>query len=450
MSARRTIGTAIGVLVALGVGGLGFIAWSMHHAPALPAQPALQVSAATLLTQPIPDGTNAEQLRRGQYLLRTGDCISCHVSADGKSLAGGAGLNTPFGVIYSANISADPHTGIGGWTPDQFYHAMHDGIGIRGERLYPAFPYPWFTHVARADDDAMFAYLKTMPATDYTPPANALPFPFNIRPTVAGWDVLFLKKNEFVENTSQSKEWNRGAQIVNGLGHCGACHTPKNALGADKRSQAFEGGVLNNMVAPDLTANERTGLGRWSVEEIAEYLHSGRNARANAGGPMADVVTFSTSLMNEEDVHAVAVYLKSLAARSDDAWQQPSPDVMKTGAEIYTDACASCHLQNGVGQPKTFPPFGGNSVVQQDDPTGVLHLILAGSRTGPGATRPTALSMPSFAWKLNDREVADVATYIRNSWGNRASAASADAAKQMRARLGLNTEHLTDNSSDRQ
>src|SRR6185312_4565616 len=204
-------------------------------------------------------------------------------------------------------------TGIGGWTPEQFYRAMHDGIGAGGERLYPAFPYPWFTHVARADDDAMLAYLKTMPAADYTPPANRLPFPFNIRAAVAAWDLLFLKKGEFTEDPSQSKQWNRGAQIVNGLGHCGACHTPKNSLGADKRSHAFEGGVLDNMVAPDLTSTERTGLGRWSVEDIAEYLHTGRNARANAGGPMADVVTFSTELMSDDDIQAIAVYLKSLA-----------------------------------------------------------------------------------------------------------------------------------------
>jgi mono/diheme cytochrome c family protein len=449
MSTRRTIFGAIGIVVLLGIGLIGFIAWKMRHAAATPAQPALQVSAATLFTQSIPDGPNAEQLRRGQYLVREGDCISCHLSVDGKSLAGGIGLNTPFGVVYSENISADPHTGIGNWTPDQFYHAMHDGIGILGERLYPAFPYPWFTHVAREDDDAILAYLKTLPAADYKPPAPELPFPLNVRATVAGWDWLYLNKDAFAKDANQSDEWNRGAQIVNGLGHCGGCHTPKNALGADKRSHAFEGGVLDNWVAPDLTENEHTGLGRWNVDEIAEFLHTGRNARANAGGRMADVVTFSTSLMREQDVHAIAVYLKSLAARTEVAPAQPPAEAMKTGAQIYVDACASCHLQDGVGQPRTFPPLGGDTVVQQDDPTGVLHIIMAGSRTGPGATRPSPLSMPSFAWKLDNQEIADVATYIRNSWGNRAAPVSADAAEQIRGRLKLGSERMTDNSSDR-
>jgi mono/diheme cytochrome c family protein len=438
------------ILVAVVVVAGVLLAWNMRNVEALPAQPATPVAAATLLTQPIADGTpNADQLRRGQYLVRLGDCMSCHATVKGKPLAGGLGLNTPFGVIYSSNITSDRETGIGNWTSDQFYRAMHDGVGAHGQNLYPAFPYPWFTRISRADVDDILAFLKTTPPVNYTPPANRLPFPLNVRAAVGGWNLLFLKKGEFKPDPSQSEEWNRGSYLVNGLGHCAACHTPKNALGADDTHRDFHGGVLDAFVAPDLTANPRTGLGNWSEDDITEYLRTGRNAHAGAGGPMADVITYSTSLMNDRDLHAVAVYLKGLPASPSDTPAQPEPGVMKRGAAIYSDACASCHLAKGEGQPRFFPPLGNNAVVQQADPTGVIHLILAGGRTGPSPTRPSPLTMPSFAWKLSDQEVADVATYLRNSWGNQAASVPASKVSALRKQLGLQTDRLTDNSGDR-
>jgi mono/diheme cytochrome c family protein len=424
-------------------------AWNMQHVPALPAQPAVSVAAATLLTQPIADEiANAAQIRRGQYLVRTGDCLSCHLAPGGDAFAGGLGLNTPFGVIYSSNITSDKNNGIGDWTPEQFYRAMHEGIGDRGKHLYPAFPYPWFTHISREDDDAILAYLKTTPPIDKAPPANLLPFPFNIRTIVAGWNLLFLKTTPFAPDPSQSAEWNRGAAIVNGLGHCGACHTPKNMLGADKSREQFHGGVLENFVAPDLTGNTRTGLGSWSIDDITEYLRSGRNARASAGGPMAEVVTFSTSLMSDEDLRAIATYLKTQTASATETPANADSVSIKRGAEIYSDACSSCHLGDGAGQPRLFPPLGNNAVVQQSNPAGLLHIVLAGSRAGPTTSRPSPLTMPSFAWKLSDQEVADVTTYLRNSWGNQASSVSVDMARKSRAQLGLQTVRLTDNSGD--
>jgi mono/diheme cytochrome c family protein len=245
-----------------------------------------------LLRQPIPDTTpNAEQLRRGQYLTAAGDCMSCHLRDGGEPLAGGLGLNTPFGVIYTPNITSDKETGIGNWTADQFYQAMHKGIDDEGSNLYPAFPYPWFTLVNREDDDAILAFLKTTPAVKYTPPGNHLIFPLGNRFMVKGWNLLYLNSNEFKADPSQSPEWNRGAYLVNGLGHCGGCHTPKNSLGADKSGRAFQSGTLDNWVAPDLTANDRTGLGAWSIDDVTEYLATGRNAHAGAGGAMADVIT---------------------------------------------------------------------------------------------------------------------------------------------------------------
>lgn len=440
--------SVLGILAVLAILGIArFAASQISTAP--PVHTAWALTATGLLSQPIADSTpNAAQLRRGQYLVAAGDCMSCHIRDGGEPLAGGLGLRTPFGVIYSANITSDRETGIGNWSSDQFYHAMHDGIDDEGKNLYPAFPYPWFRRASREDDDAILAYLKTTPAVNYTPPANDLPFPLNYRSMVKGWNLLFLDSHDFQSDPSQSGEWNRGAYIVNGFGHCGACHTPLNSLGAVKSNQKFYGARLDNWISPDLTSNERSGLGGWSIDDIAEYLRNGRNARAGAGGPMADVVTYSTALMSDEDRRAIAVYLKSQAASPSMTHGQPDSAAMRRGAAIYSDACASCHLEDGVGQPRLFPPLGHNAMLQQADSTGLEHLILAGGHLGTSASRPSPLAMPSFAWKLSDNEIADVATYLRNSWGNQAAAVSVAEVRDVRKRLGLETVHLTVNSGD--
>jgi len=435
-------------IVAAMLAALLMVGTALAQMASLPAHPVDSFTPNDLLTKPTGNSVqNADQVARGQYLVRAGDCMSCHLRENGEPFAGGLGLNTPFGVIYSSNITADTQTGIGSWTNDQFYRAMHDGKGAHGEDLYPAFPYPWFRQTTREDDDAIFAYLKTTPPVHYTPPQNKLPF-YLFRSAVGGWNLLFFNTEDFQVDSAQSAEWNRGSYLVNGLGHCGACHTPKGALGGDKTKQQFQGGDLDNWIAPDLTANSRTGLGAWSAEDIAEYLKTGRNARAGAGGPMADVITYSTSLMNDADRRAIAVYLKSQAASPDKSPSAPDADAMKRGAEIYSDACSSCHFEDGVGQPGLFPPLGKNAMLQQSNPIAVEHLILAGTRIGTSPTRPSPLAMPSFAWKLNDQEVADVATYIRNSWGNKAEPVSASDVSKARKQLDLATSRLTDNSGD--
>jgi mono/diheme cytochrome c family protein len=440
--------------LALGVGAtltiLGIMRIAASQSPTtLPAHTTWALTATGLLVQPIADSTpNVAQLRRGQSLVALGDCMSCHLRDAGEPLAGGLGLKTPFGVIYSANITSDKETGIGNWTSDQFYHAMHDGIDDEGKNLYPAFPYPWFRLVSREDDDAILAFLKTTPAVSYRPPENDLHFPLNLRSLVKGWNLLFLNSHDFQTDPRQSAEWNRGAYLVNGLGHCGGCHTPKNALGADKSKLELHGATVENWVAPDLTRNDRTGLGAWSIDDVTEYLRTGRNARAGAGGVMADVITYSTSLMSDADRRAMAVYLKSQAAAPIVGHEPPDLGAMRRGAAIYSDACASCHLEDGVGQPRYFPPLGHNAMLQQADPTGLEHLILAGGRVGTSPSRPSPLSMPSFAWKLTDREIADVATYLRNSWGNQAASVSLADVRAVRKKLGLNTVRLTVNSGD--
>ncbi len=411
------------------------------------------MSATTLstraLTEVVPDSiANAQQVRLGQYLVRAGDCASCHTREGGGFLSGGFGLNTPYGTIYSTNLTSDKDAGIGGWSADQFYAALHDGAAPGGGALYPAMPYPYTTRVTRADSDAILAFLKTVaPVNEHQPP-NSLSFPFSVRPLVHGWNLLFFRSGEFAPTAGKSEIWNRGAYLVTGLGHCGACHTPKNSLSADKTRQALQGGTLDQWVAPDLTQNMRTGLGSWSVDDIVEYLKTGRNAHANAGGSMAEVVAYSTSILADADLRAIATYLKD---------QPPSPEVgasapdaaMRRGAAVFSDACTSCHMEEGAGQPRFFPPLRGNAVAQQTDPTGVLHIILAGDRTAATAQRPSALSMPAFAWKLGDQQVADVATYVRNSWDNRAPPVTATQAKAVRKSLGLKKERLTEDSTDR-
>jgi mono/diheme cytochrome c family protein len=436
------VGTSIAILA------LGRLALSQVPS-SLPAHPVSGVIPTQLLTQPIAESTpNAAQLRRGQYLVAAGDCMSCHLRDGGEPLAGGLGLKTPFGVIYSPNITSDKETGIGNWTADQFYRAMHDGVDDEAKNLYPAFPYPWFRLVSREDDDAILAFLKTTPAVNYMSPKSDLPFPLNFRSVVKGWNLLYLNSHEFQTDAGQSPEWNRGAYLVNGLGHCGGCHTPKNALGANKTALKLHGATLDNWVAPDLTANDRTGLGGWSMDDVTEYLRTGRNAHAGAGGAMADVITYSTSLMSDADRRAMAVYLKSQAAAPSIAHEPPDLGAMRRGAAIYSDACASCHLEDGVGQPRYFPPLGHNAMLQQADPTGLEHLILAGGRVGTSPSRPSPLSMPSFAWKLTDQEIADVATYLRNSWGNQAASVSLADVRAARKKLNLDTVHLTVNSGD--
>jgi mono/diheme cytochrome c family protein len=259
----------------------------------------------------------------------------------------------------------------------------------------------------------------------------------NIRASLIGWDALSFSPHAFRGNPSMSPQWNRGAYLVEGLEHCGACHTPKNLLGAERNDQAYRGAVIENWVAPDLTGNPRTGLGRWSAGDIVQYLKTGRNVHANASGLMGEVVAYSTSLLSDADLAAIATYLKALPASPALSSSAPEAAAMRTGSAIFSDACTACHLAGGKGQPGTFPPLQGSSVAQQHDPTGVIRLILAGTRTAPTRSRPSFQSMPSFAWKLSDQEVADVATYVRNSWGNRAPPVSAHQVAKVRSKLKL-------------
>jgi len=358
---------------------------------------------------------------RGKYLAVLGDCASCHTRKNGPAFAGGRGLDSGFGTIYSSNLTPEAQTGIGSWTANQFYRAMHKGRAADDSHLYPAFPYPYFTHMSRADVDAIYAYLRTVPAVPYTPPPNKLPFPLNIRGLMALWNALYFNEGEYRPNAAKSAQWNRGAYIVTGPGHCGGCHTPKNFLMADENEHALAGNVQGTWFAADLSGEERGGLARWSAADIEEYLETGRNARAGASGSMQEVVKLSTSRMTDADRSAIAAYLKDLPpAMPAEFPGTPDPAAMRAGEAIFTDACASCHLSRGEGQMRLFPPLAASASVQSRDPTTVLHVVLKGSALLATGKMPTPAAMPAFDWKLDDRQVADVATYIRNAWGNTA------------------------------
>lgn len=375
------------------------------------------------------DAAANDPVARGRYLAIAGDCVACHTAEGEAPFSGGRAINTPFGVIYSSNLT----TGIGSYTPDTFWRALREGKDDDGSNLYPAFPYNYFTRISRADSDALYAFLKTVPPVRRKPPANKLPFPLNLRFMISGWNLLFFKPAGWTPRTDRSPLWNRGSYLVEVLGHCGACHTPKNILGADKEGQALQGGLLDNWFAPNLTGQPRFGLGGWSEDDIVRYLKTGRNDRAHATGPMGEVVTDSTALMADSDLRAMATYLKSLPNGGDvPPVAAPDPRAMQAGAAIYFDTCTGCHRDGGVGVPGFFPVLKGHTGVQQPDPTNTIRVILEGARTAPTEAMPTPLSMPSFAWKLTDEQIADLATYVRNSWGNQAPTVSPAQVRKLR------------------
>jgi mono/diheme cytochrome c family protein len=385
--------------------------------------------------------TSYAQIERGRYLVTLGDCAACHTTPNGKPFAGGLPIQTPFGVIYTPNITPDRQTGIGAWSDEQFYKAMHEGVSADGRRLYPAFPYPYYTRVNRDDVQAIRDYLNTLQPISNTPPANKLPFPLNERIVMKPWDWLFFDDGTFKADPKKSTQWNRGAYLVEGLGHCGACHTPKNVAGADEDKKHLEGSNLQNWAAPDLTNDKAAGLNSWSEDDIVAYLKTGRNAHSSATGPMSDVIVDSTSKMKVDDLFAMATYLKDLPDSNDNR-TNPQPqrldaNVAKSGEAIYLDQCAACHRSTGEGVPGYFPPLKGSANAQQHDPTTVLRLILEGARSVPTDLRPTPLSMPAFDWKLSDEQIAAVASYVRNSWGNSAPVVNSSQVKDLRGKLPL-------------
>ena len=382
-----------------------------------------RAAAQPVAAQPAASAPTTE-VERGRYLARAGDCVSCHTAPNGKPYAGGLPMHTGFGVIYSPNITPDQDTGIGKWSADDFYRALHTGHDDEGKNLYPAFPYPWFTKVTKGDVLAIKAYLDTVEPVRQANRPPELPWWMRWRPLMAGWNLLNFDEGEYKPDPHKSVAWNRGAYLVEGLGHCGDCHTAKGPLGGPHQSRSLQGGALpDGWYAPSLAGDLREGLGDWSEADIVEYLKTGSTARTAPAGAMSEVIAHSTRYLRDSDLQAVATYLKDLPATGRDRAHTPplGRDRLERGQALFMDHCIGCHMKDGGGLPGVFPTLAGSSAIQAADPGTVVRVVLEGQRIVATPDKPTGIAMPGFGWKLDDRQVADVVSYIRNAWGNRGS-----------------------------
>ena len=368
-------------------------------------------------------------LRKGEALAGIGACEVCHTSREGAPFAGGLALPTPFGTIYSTNITPDVATGIGGWSPAAFRRAMREGVDRRGRHLYPAFPYDHFTRVTGEDIDAIYAYLQTREPVSFEAPDNELPFPINVRMLLAGWKLLFLETGEFKPDASRDEEWNRGAYLAEGLGHCGACHTPRNRFGALETDAAYDGGDVEGWRAPALNGRSPAPIS-WSREQLVDYLFDGWEAEHGiAAGPMAPVVNHLHD-QSEDDIFAIAAYFASrqrpplsdeakdsvLAAARTLEWDRdpnyrpermPDEPSLRRGMEVFRDQCASCHKRGGRDAPV---PLALTTTVNAPDPRNVIHIVFDGIRPPRGALQR---SMPEFGASIADSDIVDLLHYVR-------------------------------------
>jgi mono/diheme cytochrome c family protein len=412
----------LGIIVLAILALVGFVVWA-----------AREPSIAEI---PPPKATSFDKatIARGATLVTMGDCAECHTAAGGAPLAGGYPLPTPFGTIYGSNITPDPQTGIGRWSEAAFARAMHEGISRDGSYLYPAFPYPHFTLVSDQDIQAIYAFLMTHPPVHNVVPAPQLPFPLNIRLVMAGWNLLFFEPGRFKPVSGQSEAWNRGAYIAEGLGHCGACHTPLNLLGAEIKQSRYAGGAAEGWDAPALNAKSPAPI-PWTEEQLQTYFNTGFAAdHGMAAGPMMGVSTDLQSLP-EADLTALATYIASFAPAASatrtseataaaqkttyvvttaQAMEQKGPAT--TGEAIFAGACASCHFEGG-NQPFYRPvPLALSSVVNEPTPRNLIQIVIEGIQPPPGAHRRW---MPPFGTALTDQQIEQVAIYVRGHFSSK-------------------------------
>jgi mono/diheme cytochrome c family protein len=437
-----------GLRLGLGVLAAGAVAWLTSSAlraadppaAAPPSQPVAAAEAAPAAAAPL--SPEAAKIAAGRYLAVAGNCANCHSREDGDPFSGGVEFKTDFGTIYSTNITPDTTAGIGEWTEAQFVRAMREGVDDEGQHLYPAFPYTAFTKISDADLSALFAYLRSLTPSGYQAPENDLRFPYNQRWLLGLWKWLFFDAARFQQQPARGAQWNRGAYLVDGLGHCGACHTPRNFLGAEKDDKYLAGGVYNDKIpggevrpwaAVNLTQAD-SGLKTWSVSDLTGYLHTGHGQRAGSFGPMNEVIGNSLRQLSAADVEAMAVYIKSLPAIETSDTQSLSESERTEGETQYTIHCGTCHLPTGLGStPGTDlgPPLVGNPVVQAPSPATLINVILNTSEVLTPAPAASWKNMEGQGDKIEDEQVAAIANYLRSSWGNRGGKVSAaDVAKQ--------------------
>ena len=388
----------------------------------------------------LPDSQEYSQVERGRYLVTLGDCAACHTDPRREGpFAGGRRIETPFGYVAAANITPDRKTGIGSWSDEEFDAAMRRGVMPDGQRLYPAMPFVYFAKMTREDVTSIRAYLNTVAPVERRVQSNQLPFPFKMRVLMRIWDALYFDAAGFTPDSVKSAAWNRGAYLVEGPGHCEACHTPKTFLGGDEQDQKFRGYSIQGWFAPDITNDQAQGLGNWTAEDVSDYLKKGHNRFEAASGPMAEKITNSSSKMRDADLDAIATYLKDQPRRS--AAQKPpgaDADVMRAGAAIYTDRCSACHKADGTGVAYLIPDLAGSSSAASRELTTMLRVIIRGAQSVATRDEPTGPAMPAFGWQLTDVQVAAVTTYIRNSWGHAAPAVTAGEVRD--ARMSLTKE----------
>ena len=415
MTRGRRAGLAIGAVAAIVV--LAAFSFANRHPALAPVEPPGEGTFDTAL------------LRKGEALAGIGACVVCHTSESGAPFAGGRPLPTPFGIVYSTNITPDVETGIGGWSEEAFRRAMREGVDRRGRHLYPAFPYDHFTRVTDEDLHAIHAFLMTREPVAFEAPGNELPFPLNIRMLLAGWKLLFHETGEFEADKNRDEEWNRGAYLAEGLGHCGACHTPRNALGALIEGAAYEGADVEDWHAPALNARSLAPV-PWSQEQLVDYLFDGwEEEHGIAAGPMAPVVNHLYD-QSEDDVFAIAAYFASrqrpplsdaekesvLAGATSLDWgrdpayrpeKTPDDASLRRGMEVWRDQCASCHKRGGGEAPVSLAL---TTTVNAPDPRNVIHIVFDGIRPPRGALQR---SMPEFGASIPDAEIVDLLKYIR-------------------------------------
>ncbi|MBB6246079.1 mono/diheme cytochrome c family protein [Rhodanobacter sp. A1T4] len=394
----------------------GWFFFRRDHAEPLPV--AMRTVDAAMLKDPV-------LIARGEYLAKAGDCSVCHTEQGGQPYAGGRSVATPFGDIPAPNITPDNDTGLGNWSFEDFWRVLHSGIGRDGALLYPAFSYTAFTKVHPDDALAIFAYLRSLPPIHQTSKPPNLRFPYGIRNTLIAWRLLYFHEGQYRPDTRQSAQWNRGAYLVQGLGHCNECHDTRNALGALSGRQSLSGGEIpaQNWYAPDLGSRQNGGLAGWSGKDIVDLLKTGQSAKGVALGPMAEVVTKSTQYLADDDLQAIAVYLQSLPERPmavapKEAFN--SKALADQGEKIYAQQCASCHGQDGNGVDGIYPPLNGNVSVTEPVGMNATRVVLLGGFSPGTVANPRAYSMPPFAQQLSDADVAAVVSYVRQAWSNHA------------------------------
>ncbi len=403
-----------------------------------------RLDEAPLPTHEIAVPATPDVVTRGRYLARVGNCMGCHTVQGGPDYAGGRGVNTPFGVVQAPNLTPHAANGLGGWTAAEFWRALHNGRSRDGRLLYPAFPYPNYSHVTREDSDAIFAFLQSLEPVDSPRADHALRFPFNTQVALAVWRALFFRPQPSRTQTSApdaSPQLLRGAYLVQGLGHCTACHTPRNAWGASRSDASLQGGAIpgQGWYAPALDVAEEAGVADWREDEVVSLLKAGVSDRASVSGPMAEVVFHSLQHWSDADVRAAVAYLQALPQRTAPAVarHRPPEAVRERGEQLYERHCMDCHGGQGEGKPGAFPALAGNRAVLMREPGNLVRMVLHGGYPPATAGNPRPHGMPPFMQTLSDADIAHVLSFVRNAWGNEAAEVDTITVHRVRERRGF-------------